>query len=207
MGSVNYIRNSVKGHRGRLRRRDPHLYLSPPTIPSSSRTSGSSPPCFSPLRKCPPTCAPTRATTEALFRVQAEIYRTYHMQDPQAFYNKEDLWDLAALLARTGQRSKALHPRPTLWPACLTRTPPSSCSSCRSPSPHQGQPDRAHVGALRPANTWASLSYSSSRNRSSSSAPCRWPPASTRIKTSPRTCRCGTSRARRCCAGRFWCCR
>jgi len=32
---------------------------------------------------------------EALFRVQAEIYRTYHMLDPQAFYNKEDLWDLA----------------------------------------------------------------------------------------------------------------
>jgi uncharacterized membrane protein (UPF0182 family) len=32
---------------------------------------------------------------ETLFRVQAEIYRTYHMLDPQAFYNKEDLWDLA----------------------------------------------------------------------------------------------------------------
>jgi uncharacterized membrane protein (UPF0182 family) len=32
---------------------------------------------------------------ETLFRVQAEIYRTYHMLDPQSFYNKEDLWDLA----------------------------------------------------------------------------------------------------------------
>ena len=32
---------------------------------------------------------------ETLFRVQAEIYRTYHMLDPQSFYNKEDVWDLA----------------------------------------------------------------------------------------------------------------
>jgi hypothetical protein len=32
---------------------------------------------------------------ETLFRIQAEIYRTYHMLDPQSFYNKEDVWDLA----------------------------------------------------------------------------------------------------------------
>ena len=30
-----------------------------------------------------------------MFRVQAEIYRTYHMLDPQSFYNKEDVWDVA----------------------------------------------------------------------------------------------------------------
>jgi uncharacterized protein len=30
-----------------------------------------------------------------MFRIQAEIYRTYHMLDPQSFYNKEDVWDLA----------------------------------------------------------------------------------------------------------------
>jgi len=32
---------------------------------------------------------------ETFFRVQAEMYRTFHMLDPQAFYNKEDLWDIA----------------------------------------------------------------------------------------------------------------
>jgi len=32
---------------------------------------------------------------EVLFAVQAEIYRAYHMTNPQSFYNKEDLWDLA----------------------------------------------------------------------------------------------------------------
>jgi uncharacterized membrane protein (UPF0182 family) len=32
---------------------------------------------------------------ETLFRIQSEIFRTYHMLDPQAFYNKEDVWDIA----------------------------------------------------------------------------------------------------------------
>lgn len=29
---------------------------------------------------------------EGLFRIQAEIFRTYHVQDPRTFYNKEDVW-------------------------------------------------------------------------------------------------------------------
>jgi uncharacterized membrane protein (UPF0182 family) len=48
---------------------------------------------------------------ETLFRVQAEIYRTYHMLDPQAFYNKEDVWDLA--LNATGQESGSAPVTPT----------------------------------------------------------------------------------------------
>ena len=31
---------------------------------------------------------------EALFKIQADMYRTYHMTDPQIYYNKEDLWDI-----------------------------------------------------------------------------------------------------------------
>jgi hypothetical protein len=30
-----------------------------------------------------------------IFNAQAEIYRTFHMRDPQVFYNKEDQWDVA----------------------------------------------------------------------------------------------------------------
>jgi uncharacterized membrane protein (UPF0182 family) len=30
-----------------------------------------------------------------LFDIQSEIYATYHMTDPQVFYNKEDLWNIA----------------------------------------------------------------------------------------------------------------
>ena len=29
---------------------------------------------------------------EDLFTIQASVYQTYHMRDPQVFYNKEDLW-------------------------------------------------------------------------------------------------------------------
>ena len=31
---------------------------------------------------------------EDLFRIQAEVYKTYHMLDPRVFYNKEDQWQL-----------------------------------------------------------------------------------------------------------------
>jgi hypothetical protein len=34
---------------------------------------------------------------EDLFRIQAKLYGTYHMQDPQVFYNKEDLWSIPRL--------------------------------------------------------------------------------------------------------------
>ncbi|MBN1447693.1 MAG: UPF0182 family protein [Bacteroidetes bacterium] len=30
-----------------------------------------------------------------LFDIQSELYATYHMEDPQVFYNKEDLWNIA----------------------------------------------------------------------------------------------------------------
>ncbi len=30
-----------------------------------------------------------------LFDIQSEVYGTYHMTDPQVFYNKEDLWNIA----------------------------------------------------------------------------------------------------------------
>jgi len=39
---------------------------------------------------------------ETLFSVQAEMYRTFHMREPEAFYNRADLWDLA----KTGQQNQ-----------------------------------------------------------------------------------------------------
>jgi hypothetical protein len=32
---------------------------------------------------------------EDLFTIQADMYRTYHMTDPQVFYNREDLWSFS----------------------------------------------------------------------------------------------------------------
>jgi uncharacterized membrane protein (UPF0182 family) len=47
---------------------------------------------------------------ETLFRVQAEIYRTYHMKDAQAFYNKEDLWDIARNVYGSASVPEQLNP-------------------------------------------------------------------------------------------------
>jgi len=39
-----------------------------------------------------------------LFRTQAEAYRVFHMRDPQVFYNKEDIWEVARnLFGQSGQ--------------------------------------------------------------------------------------------------------
>jgi uncharacterized membrane protein (UPF0182 family) len=54
---------------------------------------------------------------ETLFRAQAEIYRTFHMLDPQAFYNKEDIWDLSRYTA--GQSGKPEPVSPTYVVASL----------------------------------------------------------------------------------------
>ncbi len=49
------------------------------------------------------------------FDIQASMYRTYHMQDPTVFYNREDLWEVPQLLPavqeRSGDGQKGLSPR------------------------------------------------------------------------------------------------
>ena len=95
IGRVNYIRNAVKAtvdaYDG-----ETHMYVFAPDDPIiaslPAAVSGSVPAVG---KDAAPTCGGTRGIPETLFRVQAEIYRTYHMLDPQSFYNKEDLWDLA----------------------------------------------------------------------------------------------------------------
>jgi uncharacterized protein len=47
---------------------------------------------------------------EILFSVQAEIYRTYHMLDPQSFYNKEDVWELAQHSGQDSSSASAVTP-------------------------------------------------------------------------------------------------
>ena len=124
-GSVNYIRNSVKATVDAYDGDDPPLHLRPrrPHHPAYQQHLPRR--CSSPPRRCPPTCARTRATPRRIFRVQAEIYRTYHMLDPQAFYNKEDLWDIARYTSRARTATPAAaSPRPTWWPRCPARTQP-----------------------------------------------------------------------------------
>ena len=93
MGRINYIRNAVKAtvdaYDG-----ETHLYVFAPDDPIIAAYQRLFPDLSARSRNAGRPAAHARYP-ETLFRVQAEIYRTYHMLDPQAFYNKEDLWDIA----------------------------------------------------------------------------------------------------------------
>jgi uncharacterized membrane protein (UPF0182 family) len=94
MGRMNYIRNAVKAtidaYDG-----ETHMYVFAPDDPIIAAYQRLFPDLFQSAAKMPADLRRHARYPETLFRVQAEIYRTYHMLDPQAFYNKEDLWDLA----------------------------------------------------------------------------------------------------------------
>jgi uncharacterized membrane protein (UPF0182 family) len=98
LGEVNYIRNAVKAtidaYDG-----DTRLYIFAPNDPIIRAYQTLFPQLFHPASEMPPDLRRHARYPEELFRIQAEIYRTYHMLDPQAFYNKEDVWDLARYTA------------------------------------------------------------------------------------------------------------
>src|SRR5258706_5638624 len=95
-GEFNYMRNAVKAtvdaYDGSA-----HLYVFDPGDPIIRAWQSIFPQLFEPESAMPKALRAHARYPETLFRVQAEIYRTFHMLDPQAFYNKEDLWELALL--------------------------------------------------------------------------------------------------------------
>jgi uncharacterized membrane protein (UPF0182 family) len=86
----NYIRNSVKAvvdaYNGSVT-----FYLSAPEDPIIQAYGKAFPGMFHALEKMPEDLRAHIRYPQDLFAVQARIYATYHMQDPQVFYNKEDL--------------------------------------------------------------------------------------------------------------------
>jgi len=98
LGEVNYLRNAVKAtidaYDGTTR-----LYIFAPDDPIVRAYQRLFPALFHAAAEMPADLRRHARYPETLFRVQAEIYRTYHMLDPQAFYNKEDMWDLAKYTA------------------------------------------------------------------------------------------------------------
>jgi hypothetical protein len=108
VGEVNYMRNAVKAtvdaYDGETR-----IYIFDPTDPIIRAYQHLFPGLLLPFSDMPADLRAHARYPEIFFRVQAEVYRTYHMRDPQAFYNKEDLWDLARTVQ--GQGSDA-HPEP-----------------------------------------------------------------------------------------------
>ena len=86
----NYIRNSVKAvvdaYNGTV-----EFYVSSPDDPIIQAYARMFPGTFKPLEAMPDELRVHIRYPQDLFAVQAHIYATYHMQDPQVFYNKEDV--------------------------------------------------------------------------------------------------------------------
>ena len=89
----NYIRNSVKvvvdAYHGSM-----SFYISDPDDPLIQTYAKIFPTLFQPLEAMPADLKSHIRYPERLFSIQAEMYATYHMRDPQVFYNKEDVWNI-----------------------------------------------------------------------------------------------------------------
>ena len=100
---ANYIRNAVKAtvdaYTGKM-----SLYVFDPSDPIIQAYQNLFPKLFRPASEMPADLRRHARYPEALFRTQAEAYRIFHMRDPQVFYNKEDIWEIARdLFGQSGQ--------------------------------------------------------------------------------------------------------
>jgi uncharacterized membrane protein (UPF0182 family) len=90
---VNYIRNSVKvvvdAYDGTI-----DFYVVDPDDPLVQTYERAFPDLFQPLSEMPETLVRHMRYPVDLFLIQTRQYLMYHMQDPQVFYNEEDLWEI-----------------------------------------------------------------------------------------------------------------
>ena len=100
----NYIRNTLKAvvdaYDGTVQ-----LYVSDPTDPIMQTYSRIFPGVFKPLGEMPEALRIHVRYPPGLLAIQARMYRAYHMQDPQVFYNKEDLWSIPGKQVAGGQQA------------------------------------------------------------------------------------------------------
>jgi uncharacterized membrane protein (UPF0182 family) len=108
-GEINYIRNSVKAtidaYDGTIK-----LYVFDEKDPILASYRTLFPRLFTPAAQMPAELRQHARYPELIFRVQAEIYRTYHMTNPEAFFNKEDQWDIARNLNGQAGRPEPVSP-------------------------------------------------------------------------------------------------
>jgi uncharacterized membrane protein (UPF0182 family) len=90
---VNYIRNPVKvvvdAYNGSV-----SFYLVDEDDVLIQTYATIFPTLFKPLAEMPESLRRHIRYPRTLLRVQAEVFSTYHMTDPNNFYNKEDLWEI-----------------------------------------------------------------------------------------------------------------
>jgi hypothetical protein len=109
LGRFNYIRNSIKAtvdaYDG-----DVHMYVFDTEDPLIAAYQNLFPELFAPVSAMPAGLRAHARAPEMLFRAQAEIYRTYHMRDPESYYNRADLWDLATFTTGAGGQPEPVPP-------------------------------------------------------------------------------------------------
>jgi uncharacterized protein len=109
---INYIRNSVKAvidaYNGSIQ-----LYVSDERDPMIQTYQKIFPGTMKPLTEMSAGLREHLRYPEDIFRVQTHMYATYHMDQPQVFYNKEDQWEVASAQERDGA-SVAMEPYYTL---------------------------------------------------------------------------------------------
>ncbi|MBK9316552.1 MAG: UPF0182 family protein [Acidobacteria bacterium] len=101
-GGINYIRNSVKAvidaYNG-----DARLYVADSNDPLIQTWSRIFPGILKPLDEMSADLRSHLRYPEDIFRVQTAVYSTYHMDQPQIFYNKEDQWEIPSFSEANGQ--------------------------------------------------------------------------------------------------------
>lgn len=109
MGEVSYIRNSVKAvvdaYDGTIT-----IYVFDEKDPVLRAYRHLFPKLFTPKSEMPSDLRQHTRYPEFMFRVQAEIYRTFHMTDTEAFFNKEDVWEVARNLNNPTGRAEPAAP-------------------------------------------------------------------------------------------------
>jgi uncharacterized membrane protein (UPF0182 family) len=90
-GNVNYIRNPVKvlidAYDGTMQ-----FFVVDETDPVLQTYRRIFPSLFKDYQTIPPTVKAHFRYPLDLFKIQAQMYLSYHMSDPEVFYNREDLW-------------------------------------------------------------------------------------------------------------------
>jgi uncharacterized membrane protein (UPF0182 family) len=110
--SINYMRNSVKvvidAYDGTTT-----FYVFDPEDPIIAAYRRIFPVLFKDASAMPPGLRRHVRYPELLLKLQAEVYGLYHMTDPEAFYNREDLWTVAAEVGMSAggeQQTQAMQP-------------------------------------------------------------------------------------------------
>ena len=106
---INYIRNSVKvvtsAYDGSIT-----YYVVDDQDPVLRTLRNIYPSLFKPIAQMPPSLQAHLRYPEQLFNIQTQIFATYHMTDPDNFYNRNDAWKIANTAPAPGSAAVPMEP-------------------------------------------------------------------------------------------------